>query len=79
MKTNKGIILKATVDYVRKLQREIVRLRQLEEKQRQLEATNKRLLLRIQVRFLMVLLILYTCLPSVVMQVILRLLDDFRN
>ncbi|RDD37858.1 Microphthalmia-associated transcription factor [Trichoplax sp. H2] len=48
MKTNKGIILKATVDYVKKLQREIVRLRQLEEKQHQLEATNKRLLLRIQ-------------------------------
>ncbi|KAM8862497.1 transcription factor E3a isoform 2-T2 [Spinachia spinachia] len=45
---NKGTILKASVDYIRKLQKEEQRSRELEEKQRRLESTNQHLLLRLQ-------------------------------
>ncbi|XP_037336135.1 transcription factor E3a [Pungitius pungitius] len=45
---NKGTILKASVDYIRKLQKEQQRSRELEERQRRLESTNQHLLLRIQ-------------------------------
>lgn len=47
---NKGTILKASVDYIRKLQKEQQRVREMEERQRRLETTNHSLLLRIQVR-----------------------------
>ncbi len=47
---NKGTILKASVDYIRKLQKEQHRVREMEERQRKLENTNHSLLLRIQVR-----------------------------
>ncbi|XP_044065928.1 transcription factor E3a isoform X2 [Siniperca chuatsi] len=45
---NKGTILKASVDYIRKLQKEQQRAREMEERQRRLENTNHSLLLRIQ-------------------------------
>ncbi|XP_041801611.1 transcription factor E3a isoform X2 [Chelmon rostratus] len=45
---NKGTILKASVDYIRKLQKEQHRVREMEERQRRLENTNHSLLLRIQ-------------------------------
>ncbi|XP_014833581.1 PREDICTED: transcription factor E3-like [Poecilia mexicana] len=45
---NKGTILKASVDYIRKLQKEQQRAREMEERQRRLESTNRSLLLRIQ-------------------------------
>uniref|UniRef100_UPI00358F1CB2 transcription factor E3-like isoform X2 n=1 Tax=Myxine glutinosa TaxID=7769 RepID=UPI00358F1CB2 len=46
---NKGTILKASVDYIRKLQREQQRARELDGRQRQLESINRSLLLRVQV------------------------------
>ena len=49
MRTNKGTILKASVDYIRKLQKGQERMRTMEERQRQLELTNRKMLLRIQV------------------------------
>uniref|UniRef100_A0A8C6S1F2 BHLH domain-containing protein n=1 Tax=Neogobius melanostomus TaxID=47308 RepID=A0A8C6S1F2_9GOBI len=48
MRWNKGTILKASVDYIRKLQKEQQRARELEERQRRLEGANRSLLLRIQ-------------------------------
>ncbi|CAI5648689.1 unnamed protein product [Oreochromis niloticus] len=45
---NKGTILKASVDYIRKLQKEQHRARDMEERQRRLENTNRSLMLRIQ-------------------------------
>ncbi|XP_075430412.1 microphthalmia-associated transcription factor isoform X2 [Ascaphus truei] len=48
MRWNKGTILKASVDYIRKLQREQQRSRELENKQKKLEHANRHLLLRIQ-------------------------------
>ncbi|XP_029994951.1 transcription factor E3-like [Sphaeramia orbicularis] len=48
MRWNKGTILKASVDYIRKLQKEQQRTREMEERQRKLENTNRSLLLRIQ-------------------------------
>ncbi|KAL3975026.1 hypothetical protein ACER0C_023652 [Sarotherodon galilaeus] len=45
---NKGTILKASVDYIRKLQKEQHRAREMEERQRRLESTNRSLMLRIQ-------------------------------
>lgn len=46
---NKGTILKASVDYIRKLQREHERIKLVELKQRQLEDSNRQMRLRIQV------------------------------
>lgn len=57
MRWNKGTILKASVDYIRMLQREQQRVKELECRQRKLEHANRHLLLRIQVgglRFLAV-------------------------
>ncbi|XP_034023344.1 melanocyte inducing transcription factor a isoform X2 [Thalassophryne amazonica] len=48
MRWNKGTILKASVDYIRKLQREQQRTKELECRQRKLEHTNHHLMLRIQ-------------------------------
>ncbi|XP_078369501.1 transcription factor E3-like isoform X2 [Oculina patagonica] len=45
---NKGTILKASVDYIRKLRREQERMRQIEEEKRNTEELNRRLLLRVQ-------------------------------
>lgn len=49
---NKGSILKASVDYIRKLQRDVERLKIQDAKQRQLEESNRQMRLRIQVRIL---------------------------
>ncbi|XP_070247113.1 microphthalmia-associated transcription factor isoform X8 [Myotis yumanensis] len=48
MRWNKGTILKASVDYIRKLQREQQRAKELETRQKKLEHANRHLLLRIQ-------------------------------
>lgn len=48
LRQNKGTILKASVDYIRRLQRDHDRMRQMEDRQRQMEATNRKLLLRMQ-------------------------------
>ncbi len=48
MRQNKGSILKASVDYIRKLKVDQQRKRAVEEKMRLQEATNRRLLLKIQ-------------------------------
>ncbi|XP_078272789.1 transcription factor EC-like isoform X2 [Rhinoraja longicauda] len=45
---NKGTILKASVEYIKWLQKEQHRLRELENRQKKLEQANRRLLLRIQ-------------------------------
>ncbi|KAG7519404.1 transcription factor E3-like [Solea senegalensis] len=45
---NKGTILKASVDYIRKLQKDQHRVRDMEERQRRLESTNRSLMLRLQ-------------------------------
>lgn len=51
VRQNKGTILKASVDYIRKLKREQEHMRQLEEEKKNTEEINRRLLLRVQVRF----------------------------
>ncbi|XP_049335453.1 melanocyte inducing transcription factor a [Astyanax mexicanus] len=48
MRWNKGTILKASVDYIRKLQREQQRAKELESRHKRLEHANRHLLLRIQ-------------------------------
>nr|ABI64148.1 microphthalmia-associated transcription factor [Poecilia reticulata] len=48
MRWNKGTILKASVDYIRKLQREQERAKELDCRQRKLEHANRHLMLRIQ-------------------------------
>uniref|UniRef100_A0A671U435 Melanocyte inducing transcription factor b n=1 Tax=Sparus aurata TaxID=8175 RepID=A0A671U435_SPAAU len=48
MRWNKGTILKASVDYIRKLQREQLRAKELENRQKKLEHANRHLMLRIQ-------------------------------
>ncbi|XP_077079995.1 transcription factor E3a isoform X3 [Siphateles boraxobius] len=48
MRWNKGTILKASVDYIRKLQKEQQRAKEMEMKQKKLEHANRSLLLRIQ-------------------------------
>ncbi|XP_030072965.1 transcription factor EC isoform X2 [Microcaecilia unicolor] len=45
---NKGTILKASVEYIKWLQKEQQRARELEHRQKKLELANRRLLLRIQ-------------------------------
>lgn len=52
LRQNKGSILKASVDYIRKLRKDQDRLRQLEDKQRQTESQNRKMMLRIQVGIL---------------------------
>lgn len=46
---NKGTILKASVDYIRRMQKDLQKSRELENHSRRLEMTNKQLWLRIQV------------------------------
>ena len=48
VRQNKGGILKASVDYIRRLRHDRDRLVQNESRQKQLELQNRRLLLRIQ-------------------------------
>jgi hypothetical protein len=48
LRQNKGTILKASVDYIRRLKKDHERLRTMEDRQRQLESTNRKMLLRIQ-------------------------------
>ncbi|KAF7656651.1 hypothetical protein LDENG_00038020 [Lucifuga dentata] len=48
MRWNKGTILKASVEYIRWLQKEQQHARELENRQKKLEQANRRLLLRIQ-------------------------------
>ena len=49
MRWNKGTILKASVDYIRRMQKDPQKSRELENHSRRLEMTNKQLWLRIQV------------------------------
>ncbi|KAF7656866.1 hypothetical protein LDENG_00034720 [Lucifuga dentata] len=48
MRWNKGTILKASVDYIRKLQKEQQRTKEMEMRQKKLEHANHSLMLRIQ-------------------------------
>ncbi|XP_031422026.1 transcription factor E3a isoform X2 [Clupea harengus] len=48
MRWNKGTILKASVDYIRKLQKEQQRAKEMDMRQKKLEHANRSLLLRIQ-------------------------------
>ncbi|XP_019634219.1 PREDICTED: microphthalmia-associated transcription factor-like isoform X3 [Branchiostoma belcheri] len=48
MRWNKGTILKASVDYIRRLKKEHERMRHMEERQKQMEQMNRKMLLRIQ-------------------------------
>ncbi|KAM9445226.1 microphthalmia-associated transcription factor-like [Clarias gariepinus] len=48
MRWNKGTILKASVDYIRKLQRDQQHAKELETQQKSLEIANRRLMLRVQ-------------------------------
>ncbi|XP_051525610.1 transcription factor E3-like isoform X2 [Myxocyprinus asiaticus] len=48
MRWNKGTILKASVDYIRKLKKEQQRAKEMEMRQKKLEHANRSLLLRIQ-------------------------------
>ncbi|XP_067316298.1 melanocyte inducing transcription factor a isoform X5 [Pseudorasbora parva] len=48
MRWNKGTILKASVDYIKKLQKEQQKAKELENRQKRLEHANRHLLLRIQ-------------------------------
>lgn len=49
MRQNKGTILKASVEYIRRLKKDQDRVKQMETRQRQLEMNNRKLLLRMQV------------------------------
>lgn len=49
MRWNKGTILKASVEYIKWLQKEQQKAQELEQRQKKLEQVNRRLLLRIQV------------------------------
>lgn len=48
MRQNKGSILRSSVDYIRKLKRDQERLKMVEERQKQMEAMNRKLLLKMQ-------------------------------
>ncbi|XP_061187491.1 microphthalmia-associated transcription factor-like isoform X2 [Saccostrea echinata] len=48
MRQNKGTILKASVDYIRRLKRDQDKMKTLEARQRQLEMNNRKMLLRMQ-------------------------------
>ena len=49
MKWNKGSILKAAVDYIRTLQNEQAHFRKVEQRNKEMEAVNKKLLVRVEV------------------------------
>ena len=61
VRQNKGSILKASVDYIRKLKMEQQKKRILEEKMKLQEATNRKLLLKIQVHLKSVLAMPSSC------------------
>jgi len=48
MRQNKGTILKASCDYIKRLKKDQDRMRMMEEHQKQLESTNRKMLLKIQ-------------------------------
>ncbi|XP_063435823.1 microphthalmia-associated transcription factor-like isoform X2 [Mytilus trossulus] len=48
MRQNKGSILKASVDYIRKLRRDQERLKYVEDRQRKMESANRKMMLRMQ-------------------------------
>ncbi|XP_048739969.2 microphthalmia-associated transcription factor-like isoform X3 [Ostrea edulis] len=48
MRQNKGTILKASVEYIRRLKKDQDRLKQLESRQKQLEMNNRKMILRMQ-------------------------------
>ena len=52
MRWNKGTILKASVEYIKWLQKEQHHARELDGRQKKMEQANRRLLLRIQVKTL---------------------------
>ena len=49
MRTNKGTILKASVDYIHYLKKDQKKLKNIQDSHRSLENTNRKMLLRIQV------------------------------
>lgn len=49
MRWNKGTILRASVDYIKRMQKDVQRTREVENNFKRMEMTNKQLLLRIQV------------------------------
>lgn len=48
MRQNKGSILKASVDYIRRLKHDQEKLRSLEERQRQTDAVNRKIVMRLK-------------------------------
>ena len=57
VRQNKGTILKASVDYIRRLRKEQDRIKQIEEEKRSTEELNRRLLLRVQVSLILLIII----------------------
>jgi len=57
VRQNKGTILKASVDYIRRLKKEQDRIKQIEEEKRSTEELNRRLLLRVQVSLKLLIII----------------------
>lgn len=49
MRWNKGTILRASVEYIKRMQKDVQRTREVENNFKRMEMTNKQLLLRIQV------------------------------
>lgn len=49
---NKGTILRASVDYIKRMQKDVQRSREVENNFKRMEVANKHLLLRIQVKHL---------------------------
>lgn len=52
VRPNKGTILKSSVDYIKCLRDEVNRLKQSEQRRKQIEIHNRKLMLRIQVSYL---------------------------
>lgn len=51
MRWNKGTILRASVEYIRQMEKNIQRTREVENNFKKMELANKQLLLRIQVTY----------------------------
>lgn len=49
---NKGTILRASVEYIKRMQKDVQRTREVENSFKRMEMANKQLMLRIQVRHL---------------------------
>ena len=56
---NKGTILKSSVDYIRCLKHEVNRLKRNEQKQKDLDSLNRRLITRIRVGFNLIYFFIY--------------------